>query len=592
LRYLKSGYNLILQVLVFSLGVIMSRNLFAHIVFLAILSLIPLSSSAIVIDDFKSPSSGHSAQAVAVGNQTNDTKATTTSIGGARKISAFVTSGPQRVTASQYISGDGFYSHSSDNGSAGMTQIVWDGQSSDPSITPKFDGLRMQGWIGVDFVNRSGFGDNASKFIIRRFERDSADGGDATIKIEVYDARNSQRKMSKSLTITSAQANTEFSILNDFRFQDFVSSGTIASTPYTEHFGHVGAIHMIITGTVALDLSFTKVETDGCPHISPVPPSSKLTNGANVFIRDNCFVCNGNDSKCKDCAGNIIPHSVTPGFMEMGGGSCNTGQFGVCKDGIWEVTTVSTDTTDPVCKCNRITNPTPETCDGLDNNCNDQVDEVFDVCNVRCGDGKSCLGCDGMPNSGKIFDACNVCDGNGKSCAGCDGVPNSGKTVDSCGICGGDGTSCTSGCEKTNIRETLFQLDAQAKEAEKVIIRASRELQKNPKAKKFLPALKKLLVDAHNLQVTNWVLSWTLPEIINSCQNDIVCFKSSNVERLNTYRTNAKSLLVLNDTVAKYLRQIGLAGRGKILERNGKAVYDHALELAAAVPETTTVCNG
>ena len=32
-------------------------------------------------------------------------------------------------------------------------------------------------------------------------------------------------------------------------------------------------------------------------------------------------------------------------------------------------------------------------------------------------------------------DACGVCGGDGSSCAGCDGVPNSGAAVDRCGVC-------------------------------------------------------------------------------------------------------------------------------------------------------------
>lgn len=46
-------------------------------------------------------------------------------------------------------------------------------------------------------------------------------------------------------------------------------------------------------------------------------------------------------------------------------------------------------------------------------------------------------------------DACGVPGGDGESCKGCDGVPNSGKEPDSCGVCGGDGTSCLphGGCE-------------------------------------------------------------------------------------------------------------------------------------------------
>jgi hypothetical protein len=51
----------------------------------------------------------------------------------------------------------------------------------------------------------------------------------------------------------------------------------------------------------------------------------------------------------------------------------------------------------------------------------------------------SCIGCDGLVNSGKELDACGVCNGDGLSCAGCDGAPNSGKSIDNCGVCGGPG---------------------------------------------------------------------------------------------------------------------------------------------------------
>ena len=45
---------------------------------------------------------------------------------------------------------------------------------------------------------------------------------------------------------------------------------------------------------------------------------------------------------------------------------------------------------------------------------------------------------------GHVRDVCGHCGGNGRICLGCDGVPYSGKTYDQCGRCGGDGTSCIS----------------------------------------------------------------------------------------------------------------------------------------------------
>jgi len=65
-----------------------------------------------------------------------------------------------------------------------------------------------------------------------------------------------------------------------------------------------------------------------------------------------------------------------------------------------------------------------------------------DVCGVPGGDGTSCLGCDGVPNSELEFDVCGVCGGDGTGCDGCDGVAGSGAVEDECGVCGGDGSSC------------------------------------------------------------------------------------------------------------------------------------------------------
>jgi len=39
-------------------------------------------------------------------------------------------------------------------------------------------------------------------------------------------------------------------------------------------------------------------------------------------------------------------------------------------------------------------------------------------------------------------DVCGVCGGNGTSCLGCNGVPNSNLIVDNCGVCGGNNVEC------------------------------------------------------------------------------------------------------------------------------------------------------
>jgi len=77
-------------------------------------------------------------------------------------------------------------------------------------------------------------------------------------------------------------------------------------------------------------------------------------------------------------------------------------------------------------------------CDGVPNSGAED-----DLCGV-CEGSNACVGCDGIANSGAEVDACGVCGGDGSTCAGCDGVPGSGLTVDVCGVCGGNGSSCCS----------------------------------------------------------------------------------------------------------------------------------------------------
>lgn len=61
---------------------------------------------------------------------------------------------------------------------------------------------------------------------------------------------------------------------------------------------------------------------------------------------------------------------------------------------------------------------------------------VMDVQNVSLHI-MDCMDCDNTTLGIQILDACLVCNGNGSTCAGCDGIPNSGTVPDLCGVCGG-----------------------------------------------------------------------------------------------------------------------------------------------------------
>ena len=63
-----------------------------------------------------------------------------------------------------------------------------------------------------------------------------------------------------------------------------------------------------------------------------------------------------------------------------------------------------------------------------------QLRPPADVCGVCGGDNSSCVGCDGVPNSGKRHDECGVCGGS-NHCLDCRGIVNGTHRVDACGNC-------------------------------------------------------------------------------------------------------------------------------------------------------------
>ncbi|MDI1482800.1 MopE-related protein [Polyangium sp. y55x31] len=130
--------------------------------------------------------------------------------------------------------------------------------------------------------------------------------------------------------------------------------------------------------------------------------------------------CNGKDD---DCDGQVDEQN--PG----GGSACNTGQLGICAAG-----TTACQNGAPVCNPN--SQPTVETCDGLDNNCNGAVDEQNPGGGVSCQTGKSGVCASGTTACQNGQTACvqtnqpslEICDGLDNNCNGTvdEGNPGSG----------------------------------------------------------------------------------------------------------------------------------------------------------------------
>ena len=150
-------------------------------------------------------------------------------------------------------------------------------------------------------------------------------------------------------------------------------------------------------------------------------------------------ICDGKDNDCNGLVDDLVIGE---------GAACATGQPGVCAAGFKDCIAAAL-------ICAPLTAPTPEICDGLDNNCNALVDEGFNKqtdpqhcggaydCRA-CNPGDACCGgrCGNLASDPQNCGTCgNVCAGNAACCAGkCVAT----DTAQNCGTCG---TSCADGLQ-------------------------------------------------------------------------------------------------------------------------------------------------
>jgi Notch-like protein len=132
----------------------------------------------------------------------------------------------------------------------------------------------------------------------------------------------------------------------------------------------------------------------------------------------NCVQNNQSGPEQCDGLDNDCDNAVDEG-NPGGGNSCNTGQQGVCAPG-------TTNCQNGGISCNRNTNPSGEVCDGLDNDCDGGVDEGNPGGNLSCSTGQLGVCGPGTTNCQNGSVACNrntnpsgeVCDGLDNDCDG------------------------------------------------------------------------------------------------------------------------------------------------------------------------------
>lgn len=554
---------------------------------------------AITIDDFETTqtreyvTSSHTEKSSSV--------ASVSSLGGQRTIYTQWLSGPacngdpsSCVQASTLVGGSEL-THSQENTVKARFLVTWDGDSTAETYTNPIPTGLQGGGLGFNSINLSTDGSTAILLPLVSFDF----GGLTSVRIRVR-AYTSETNFSDAEVTLSQPYNILDNKVLSFRFAGAdpadaifqLSPDALGAADFTQ----IKALQLFVSslgdGNGGTDLSFTSIQTNGECDLVPQHSSS----GYQIY--GDCGFCYDQDQQKNECE--LCPQH--PLYED-------------CRD-----------CADEICLLEGRDPQTGE-CRMVNQN---------DTCGVCNGDGSSCADCNGVPNGGAVLDECGVCGGS-NSCLDCAGTPFGQAKLDNCGVCEGDNSSCTS-CTTIDVSPLSFALDAEAKNQELPIQRMLRELVKYDRRPKNMTLRSKLGAQARDLQVRNWVISWTIQGTNTQCVDvgtlalcdfsdlgeglgdefgpkDLCIDPNSasqnvpsycvitavNQAQANEYRAHAEELWEITGRVAKILakqkKKVGvfeakkLQSARKVGLRRGTKAYQKALSLANRVPLKTVNCT-
>jgi len=191
--------------------------------------------------------------------------------------------------------------------------------------------------------------------------------------------------------------------------------------------------------------------------------------------------------------------------------------------------------------------PGVEVCDQIDNDCDEQVDEVFDVCGIQCGDGSSCV-----TPSPSVSPSPSPSETPGVQCEG---------TIDNCGVCNGDGSSCL--CTETSLYPQVAVIDANSVALEiygnkmgavAISLVQQGKGKKGLKLSKAKSMVKSILLQINAKHVESWsAANLELPQKSVSCGSQVSCVSIETTSIIQLLSANNNEMLALIDQIQKKL---------------------------------------
>ena len=154
---------------------------------------------------------------------------------------------------------------------------------------------------------------------------------------------------------------------------------------------------------------------------------------------------------------------------------------------------------------------------------------------------------------------------------------------------------CDLRCTSESIKEALLALDGAAALQRQVLSQLAKLARSNG-LKGLIPPSD--LTTASNLYLDAWSIVWKLPEVVKSCQNQVLCVSISNAGAIADYKARSQSLGALVKSAAKRLLSRGgtlsrsAKRRIQSLRRSATTAQTAAQKVADQVPTTSSACLG